>query len=145
MSTSFASLSVPLVENEFCHILWKIVYTFFIPHRLRWIPYTSFIQLLKNFADGKAMTANFLIAYDLFLQLLVALCLTGATSALHSVELRIIKNSVTLCTLQENAYFTSHYLLLNYYIFYSISIIKCRLPNSMDESILSVQRCACVC
>lgn len=63
------------------------------------------------------MTANFLIVSDLFLQLVMALCLTGATSALHSVELRIIKNSVTLCRLQENAYFTSHYLLLNYYIF----------------------------
>lgn len=49
-----------------------------------------FIQLLKNFANGKAMTANFLIAHHLFPQLIVPVCLTGATSALNSAEMRIL-------------------------------------------------------
>lgn len=65
-------------------VLWNIFYIFCIPQGLWWKTYTSFIKHIKNFADRKAMTANFLITYHLFPQLIVFVCLTVVISALNS-------------------------------------------------------------
>lgn len=71
-------------------VLWNIFYIFCIARELWWKTYTSFIQHIKNFADKKAMTANFLVTYNLFPQLIVAIYLTVATSTLNLVEIIIV-------------------------------------------------------
>lgn len=92
-----------------------LLYTVFLSSQgLWWTSYSLFMHLYKHIASEKAITTLFLILHYLVPQLIVATWLSVATLALNLVEIRVIKNLVTLCyRLQGNAYFRSHGLLLN--------------------------------